>query len=55
MLISISDSVCHEVSGTEAVAVAVAAEGLSGDLIMEDLDTPFLLMRPHRKIKLSFN
>ena len=40
MLISISDSVCHEVLGTEAVA----AEGCSGDLKPEDLDTPFLLM-----------
>ena len=39
MLISIFDSVYHEVSGTEAVA----AEGRSGDLNMEDLDTPFLL------------
>ena len=35
MLISISDSVSHEVFGTEAVAVD--AEGLSGDLNMEDL------------------
>ena len=42
MLISISDSVSPEVSGTEAVAVV--AEGLSGDLNTEDLDTPFLLM-----------
>ena len=42
MLISISDSVSREVSGTEAVAVA--AEGLSGDWNMEDFDTPFLLM-----------
>ena len=42
MLISISDSVSCEVSGTEAVAVA--AEGRSGDLKLEDLDTPFLLM-----------
>ena len=40
MLISISDSVSHEVLGTEAVA----AEGLSGDLNGEDLDAPFLLM-----------
>ena len=40
MLISISDSVSREVSETEAVA----AEGLSGDLNTEDLDTPFLLM-----------
>ena len=42
MLISISDSISHEVSGTEAVAAA--AEGLSGELNMKDLDTPFLLM-----------
>ena len=42
MLISISDSVSHEVSGTEAVTVA--PEGLSGDLNVEDLETPFLLM-----------
>ena len=42
MLISISDSVSLEVSGTEAVATA--AEGLSGDLNVEDLETPFLLM-----------
>ena len=41
MLISISDSVSHEVSRTEAVA---AAEGHTGDLNAEDLDTPFLLM-----------
>ena len=34
MLISISDSVSHEVSGTEAVAVA--AEDLSVDLNAED-------------------
>ena len=33
MLISISDSVSHEVSETEALA----AEGHSGDLNMEDL------------------
>ena len=51
MLISISDSVSREVSGTEAVA----PEGLSGDLNAEDLDTPFLLMWPHRKLKLSLN
>ena len=42
VLISISDSVSHEVSGTEAVTVA--PEGLSGDLNVEDLETPFLLM-----------
>ena len=42
MLISIPDSVSGQVSGTEAEAVA--PEGLSGDLNMEDLDTPFLLM-----------
>ena len=42
MLISISDSDSHEVSGTEAVAAD--AESLSGDLNGEDLDTPFLLM-----------
>ena len=41
MLISISDSVSLEVSGTEAVVVA--AEGLCGDLNVEDLETPFLL------------
>ena len=45
MLISISDSVSHEVSGTEAVA----SEGCCGDLNVEDfskvlVDTPFLLM-----------
>ena len=40
MLISILDSVSLEVSGTEAVA----AEGRSGDLNPEDLDTPFLSM-----------
>ena len=39
MLISISDSVSLEVSGTEAVAA-----GLCGDLNAEDLATPFLLM-----------
>ena len=44
MLISISDSVCLYVSGTEAEAVAAAAEGLWGDLNAEDLETPFLLM-----------
>ena len=42
MLISISDSVSLEVFGTEAVAVN--AEGLSGDLNVESLETPFLLM-----------
>ena len=42
MLISISNSASREVSGTEAVAVD--AEGLSGDLNVEDLETPFLLM-----------
>ena len=42
MLISISDSVSREVSGTEAVAADT--EGLSGDLKVEDLETPFLLM-----------
>ena len=42
MLISISDSVSREVSGTEAVAVA--PEGLSGDLNVEDLDNPYLWM-----------
>ena len=42
MLISISDLVSCEVAGTEADAMA--AEGRSGDLKPEDLDTPFLLM-----------
>ena len=42
MLISISDSVSREVFGAEAVAGD--AEGLSGDLNVEDLETPFLLM-----------
>ena len=42
MLISISDSVSREVSGTEAMARA--AESLCGDLNAEDLETPFLLM-----------
>ena len=37
MLISISDLVSCEVSGTEAVAAD--AEGLSGDLNAEDLET----------------
>ena len=53
MLISISDSVSLDVSGTEAEAVA--AEGLWGDLSAEDLETPFLLMLPRRKVKLSFS
>ena len=38
----ISDSVSLEVSGNEAVTAP--AEGLSGDLNAEDLETPFLLM-----------
>ena len=42
MLISISDSISLEVSETEAVAVA--AEGRSGDLKLEYIETPFLLM-----------
>ena len=42
MLISISDSVSLDVSGTEAEAAA--AEGLWGDLNAEYLETPFLLM-----------
>ena len=42
MLISISDSVSCEVSGTDTVAVT--SEGLSGNLSLEDLDTPFFLM-----------
>ena len=42
MLISISDLVYLEVSGTEAVAAE--ADGLSADLNAEDLETPFLLM-----------
>ena len=42
MLIYISDSVSLEVSGTEAVVAD--AEGLSGELNTEDLETPFLLM-----------
>ena len=37
MLISISDSVSLDVSGTEAEA----AEGLCGDVNAEDLQTPF--------------
>ena len=49
MLISISDSVSLGVSGTEAEAAA--AEGLWGDLNAEDLESPFLLMWPHRKTK----
>ena len=44
MLISISDSVSDEVSGNEAVAVAVAPDGVIGDLKVEDLDNHFLLM-----------
>ena len=43
-MISISDSVSLEVSGTEAEAVAADAEGFSRDLNAEDLETPFLLM-----------
>ena len=50
---SISDSVSHAVSGSEAVPVA--PEGLSNDLNMEDLGNPFLLMLPYRKVKLSHN
>ena len=42
MLISISDSVSLDASGTEAEVVA--AEGLCGDLNAKDLETPFLLM-----------
>ena len=42
MLISISDSVSLDVSGTEAAAAA--AEGLWYDLNAEDLETLFLLM-----------
>ena len=42
MLISISDSVSLDVSGTEAEAAG--AEGLWGDLNAEDLETLFLLM-----------
>ena len=41
MLISISESVFQDISGTGAAA---AAEGLWGDLNAEDLETPFLLM-----------
>ena len=48
MLISISDSVSCEVPGTEAVA----AKGLCCDLNSEDLDRPFFLMGPPRKLKL---
>ena len=40
MLISISDSVPFEMFGIEAVAMA--PDGLSGDLNAEDLDSPFL-------------
>ena len=36
--------------GTETMA----AEGLWGNLNAEDLETPILLMRPHRNLKLSF-
>ena len=53
MLISISDSVSLDVSGTETEAAA--AEGLCGDMNAEDLETPFLLMQPRRKLKLSFS
>ena len=53
MLISISDSVSLDVSGTEAAAAAT--EGLCGDLKAGDLETPFFLMLPHRKLKLSFS
>ena len=42
MLISISDSVSLDVSGTEVADAD--AEGLWGDLNAEDLETPFLLM-----------
>ena len=42
MLISISDSMSLDVSGTEAEAAAV--EVLWGDLNAEVLGTPFLLM-----------
>ena len=42
MLISISDSVSPEVSGTEAVAAAT--EGHTDDLNAGDLETPFFLM-----------
>ena len=51
MLISISDSVSHEVSGIEAVAVA--PDSLSGDLNVEDLDSPLLLLWPRKKLNLS--
>ena len=40
MLISISDSVSLEVSRTEAETVAANAEGLSGDLNIEDFAVP---------------
>ena len=42
MVISISDSVSLDISGTKTEAAA--AEGLCGDLNTEDLETPFLLM-----------
>ena len=42
MLVSISDSVSLDVSGTEAETVA--AEGHWGDWNAEDLETPFLFM-----------
>ena len=44
MLIFISDSVAREVTVTEAVSVAVAPDGLTGDLNAEDYNTLFLLM-----------
>ena len=53
MLISVSDSVSREVSGSQAVAVA--PEGLSGDLNTKDLDTPFFVMWHRRNLKLSLN
>ena len=40
MLISLSYSDSHEVSGTEAVT----DKGLSGDYNAEDLNSPFILM-----------
>ena len=42
MLISISDPVSLDASGTEAEAAV--AEGLWGDLNAKGLETPFLLM-----------
>ena len=51
MLISISDPVSHEVFGIEAVAVA--ADCLSGDLNMDDFNSPFLLIWPCKKLNLS--